>query len=405
MRRLVIFALICWLLPTALQAKSLEDLLVERGVITRAEAQGAASVSAPKVHWNRGTRFEFPDNGFTAGFTTQLQERYTFTDNDEKSGKKNTSSFDLRRARLIVSGTALHNEFSYLLNADFVGAKGSDGAKTTHLRDAYLAWNACDWAEIRMGQYKTFISRQENTSSWRLQFPDRTVASDYFQLGRQGGLSGKFKTDDDMFVLRAGVFNGQSDGEGINRSGIDTKHTGVVEARINPLGKMDAYSETDVDYTEDLALSFGAAYAYSDMNSDIGMGVEDISRNTLSVDASMKVQGFSMNGEFFWANMDADSSRDEPDLLGFYVQAGYFLAPKKFEVAARYGYLDCDNGKGWGECSNTDKINEVGVALNYYWWKHHLKAALAYTFVGKDPVGGGSDINTNKWMFQLSSYF
>lgn len=412
MRKLLVLAAALLIAPAVTQAKTLEDLLVEKGVITKAEAHGATSSSASKVYWNNGTRFEFPDNGFTASFATFLQQRYTFTDNDEEAGRKNTSSFDVKAARIVISGTALNNEFAYHLEPDFSYDGDGDGAYGVELLDAYLTWNACDWAAIKMGQYKTFISRQFNTTDWKLQFPDRTVMSDYFDLGRQAGLSGEFATEDNMFVLSAGIFNGLSDGEGMNRSGVDTKHSGGLAVRINPIGQMDSYAEADVDYTEDFAMSLGAAYMFSNASSDMGLGAEDVDVNSLSFDVNMKVQGFSLNGEFFWSNYDVDSSDDEPDVIGFYIQAGYFLMPKKFEVAARYGLLDCDNDDDAparntvGICNGgIDKVNEVGIALNYYWWKHNLKASLAYTFLNESPVGDGSDVNTNKWMFQLSSYF
>jgi len=412
MRKLLILAAVLLIAPAVARAKSLEDLLVEKGVITKAEARGATSSSASKVYWNNGTRFEFPDSGFTASFATFLQERYTFTDNDEDAGLKNRSSFDVNTARIIISGTALNNEFAYYLEPDF-SYPGRDPNSTSHgvqLLDAYLTWNACDWAAIKMGQYKTFISRQFNTADWKLQFPDRTVVSNYFDHGRQSGLSGQFATEDNMFVLSAGLWNGESDGEGMNISGLDTKHTGGIAVRINPMGKMDAHEEADVNYTEDFALSLGAAYLFSDGNTGIVGGVEDFNMNTISVDAAMKYQGFSLNGEFFWAGFETDSMDDSVNPLGFYAQAGYFLMPKKFEVAARYGYLDCDDGQAGSRngisCAGLDKQNEVGVALNYYWWKHNLKASVYYAFINESPEDeDASDINTNKWMFQLSSYF
>ena len=76
------------------------------------------------------------------------------------------------------------------------------------------------------------------------------------------------------------------------------------------------------------------------------------------------------------------------------------------EVAARYGYLDCDDGTAPGECAGNDNLNEVTVGLNYYWWAHHLKAQVNYSFLNSDIAGpGGADVNTNRWIVQLSSHF
>jgi phosphate-selective porin OprO and OprP len=406
MRKSLIIAAALLLAPAISQAKSLEDLLVEKGVITKAEATSATNSSATKVYWNNGTRFEFPDNGFTAGFATQLQERYTFTDYSEEGGQKNTSSFETIRARLDITGTALHNEFAYRLMPEFAGSSAS-------LRDAYIQWNACDWAELKMGQYKTFLSRQYNSPSWKLLFPDRSLASDAFAWGRNPGLSGAWFTDDKMFVVKAGIFNGTSDGEGMNRPGVDTRHLGVISARVNPIGKIDAYDETDVDYTDDFAMSAGLTYGYGESaNKLVENGPQvKVDDQRLSVDTIMKVQGLSLAGEFFWADLKPKGADDSANPLGFYVQAGYFLMPKKFEVAARYSYLDCDNGKGctgsvYTNGEGIDQINEVTVALNYYFWKNNLKAALAWNFDNEQYINDNKDNNnTNRWMFQVSSYF
>lgn len=406
MRKATLLAALLLLAPAASQAKTLEELLVEKGVITRGEAGGVSDAGASKVYWNKGTRLEFPDTGFTARINTQIQSRYTFTDADEDAGKENTSSFSLRRARLIVSGTALNNEFSYKLQGDFVGNTEDDGTKSPELRDAYLQWNACDeQGGVRFGQFKTQISRQFNTDSYALQFPDRSVVSEFYDLDRQVGAMAFGNWMDGNLNGSAAIFNGQSDGEGINQPGRDTKHTGVLAVRGNVLGKMNAYEEGDIDWTEDPAVNVGAAYAYSDGSNDLGGGVQDVDSHDVSIDANFKWQGWSAHGEFFNKSTRPDvGEKAEP--TGFYAQGGYFVMPKKLEIGARYAYLDCDDGKASGACSGLDKVNEVGATINYYFWKHYLKAQLAYMLVNED---NGSDVdedsNTNKWIFQVSGYF
>ncbi len=405
MRKVTILASLLLLAPAISQAKTLDDLLVEKGVITKAEAQSASGAAASKTYWKDGTRFEFPDSGFTAKLNTFFQTRYGFNDNDEKAGKKNTSSFDINKARIIITGTAMHEEFAYNLTTDFVGTKDSTGARSPDLRDAWLQWNACDWTSVRMGQYKTQVSRQYNTSDHAIQFTDRSIASDFFNLGRSSGATAYFKGGDGSWNASAGIFNGISDGEGINKGGVDTKHTGILAARWNPMGKMNAYEEGDVDWTEEAAVSVGAAYAYSEAMQAAAGG--DVKQHNFSVDANFKSNGWSAHAEYFLEkyNPDADGAETlEP--MGFYAQIGYFLEPKTWEVAARYGLLDCDNGKvSVGMCNGNDKVNEVTAGLNYFWWRHSLKAQLNYVHVNERVLGDGDDVNTNKWIFQLSSFF
>ena len=140
---------------------------------------------------------------------------------------------------------------------------------------------------------------------------------------------------------------------------------------------------------------------------------DDWTTNTASVDANFKMRGLSVHGEFFYENLENDNSalgNLDTDALGFYTQVGYFVAPKKFEIAARYSLVDCDNGTVIGCSVNAQnansKMNEATLSLNYYWWKHHLKGQLAYVYLNESPDNSAfDDVNTNRWLFQLSSYF
>jgi len=404
-KTMVLFASIAAFVPSTLFAKTLEDLLIEKGVITKAEAAHADASSGAKVYWNDGTRLEFPDQGFTTKINTLIQNRYTFTDADESSGAKNTSSFDIKKARIIISGTAMHNEFNYQLETDFVGASGTGGVRQPNVLNVFIAWKPCDPTELKMGQFKTYVSRQFNTSDQYLQFADRSQVSDYFSLGRQVGLGDTTTLSDGMLKINAGIFNGRSDGEGINLPGVDTKHTGVIAVRANPMGQMNPFEEGDVGSTEATAISLGAAYAYSDAHNDLGAGngLESTALHTISVDGNVKSQGFSFHGEFFYNKFDPDfGASSEP--IGFYGQAGYFFEPQTWEVAVRYGMIDCDNGSALGTCSGVDKYHQVTAGLNYHWLKHNMKAQLDYDHIEKDPMSGDS-ISTNRWLVQLSSYF
>lgn len=403
MRKLLILAAGLLVLPAVSNAATLEELLVEKGVITKSEAGAAMHSGDAKVYWNKGTRLEFPDTGFTAKFNTQIQTRYTYTNNEDAD---NTSSFSMRRVRLEVSGTALHGEFSYKMQADFIGDSGDgDGAREPDLRDAYLSWHACDWVEVKMGQFKTAISRQNFNSSYALQFPDRSVASETFSTDRSQGVRVGFAPSEGA-DFGAAIFNGE--GVGRNTANGDTNHMAVIDGRFDIAGDMNPYMEGDIDHTEGTAVNAGFAYGYSESKDDSGL-LDDLKLHRLSVDGNVKTGGFSLHGEFFWADESQDTLAGAAALdatpIGAYVQAGYFLNDK-LELAGRWSIVDCDDGLSTlGECSGggLDDINEAGVSLNYYWWQHYLKAQLAYSNITEGPVSG-SDVDTDRIIFQLSGY-
>jgi hypothetical protein len=436
--------------PSLSHAKTLEELLVEKGIITQGEAantstSGAISYGdsstgmAPKVYYSEGTRIDFPDPGFSMKIRTMLQSRYSFNDEENSAPandpsmypdasyngingtRANTSAFDVVRARIVVEGTALYQEFAYKLEGDFVGT-GNDGnlirdtvggRKEPNLKDAYITWQPCEGWGTQFGQFRTFISRQFRTNDAYLQFADRSVASQANYLGWQQGIAQHGETDDGLIQGSVGVFNGISTNEGINQFAHDTNHTVIGSLRVNPAGKMDAFEEGDVYYTEDLALSFGAAYAYSEAHQDVGLSrEEDISKNHVSADANMKYAGVSVHGEYFYqdgSNQHRSNGLDYA-INGGYIQAGFFLEPEKWEIAGRYSIQDCDNGAAPGMCANRDQIQESAATINYYWWKHALKAQLGYAFINEDFAGitgvnGENEADTNRWSFQVSSYF
>lgn len=385
MRKLSVLAAALLVAPAVSQAATLEDLLVEKGVITKAEAAAAGGASG-KVYYNGGTRFDFPDSGFTMKVNLTLQERYTFTDNDD--GIENTSSFSTEKARLAISGTALNEEFSYYVKTDFIGGENADGSKSHELQDAHITWHACDAAWVRMGQWKTGIGRQFVNGDETAQFAEKAIATDEFALGRQQGLG--VGGDMDSLSWMAAVYNGHSVGEGQNAEGVDTNHTAVVNLRYS-MGEIDPKVEGDIDNTGDHAFTVGAAYAYEE--NDVG-AVDEAEVDTMNVDVMYKYQGFSLAAEYFDRTVDTGS---DVDTDGFYAQAGYFLN-EDWELAARYSMISYDDSE------ELDESSEWAGGVNYYWWKHQMKAQINY-YALTDEDQSGNEVNTDKWMLQLSSWF
>lgn len=397
MRKASILAALLLLTPALSHAKTLEDLLVEKGVISKGEAKEAAGNAPAKVYYNGGTRLDFADAGFTAKINTLLQTRYTFSDNDEDVGDRNTSSFDIHKARLSVGGNAMHEEFAYYLNADF-------SSETSELADGWIQWNGCDWFSVKMGQFKTGVSRQYNESEHMLQFADRSLASDYFDYGRQTGAHFATNLMDGGLELGAGIFNGDSDGEGQNLSGRDTRHLGVVNARYNIMGKGASDGEGDINWTESPAMDIGVAYAHSQSENTFDDVTDQYDADVVNVDVNFKSNGFSVHGEYYVGTAEGDASESEVDVQGFYIQGGYFIKPKTLELAARYSLVDCDDGAAGGVCSGNEHVNNVSASINYHWWKHQMKAQFGYDITSAEPVSTNDNTNSNRWILQLSAY-
>lgn len=374
MHKLGLLAAALLLIPAVSQAKTLDELLAERGVVAKGSHGGSAS--GAKVWYDEGTRFGFPDAGFTMKVNAMIRTRYEYTDDD--SATDETSRFDVNDARIRIEGTALNKEFSYRLETNHTD---SHYETDSDVLEAHITWHACDWLWARMGKQKTGVSRQFNTMVTDMQFADRSFVSDNFFFNREEGLAlgGSF----DGFSWGAAAFNPRTSAD-------NTDHLWVFNARYSH-GDIDPFVEGDVNGTEDFAGSIGVAYAISE--GDTGCTTcsgEDL--DVWNIDLTAKYQGFSFAAEYF------SGDDDVVDEDGWYAQAGYFLMPSELEFAARYQMIDNEDSTG------TDETTGWDFSLNYYWWKHQLKAQVGYSMKSTDPVAGG-DVDVDRFIFQLSSWF
>ncbi len=178
----------------------------------------------------------------------------------------------------------------------------------------------------------------------------------------------------------------------------------VARLQANLMGRA-GYGEGDMAYSETPQMVVGGAYAYNpsiDTSTNnafvgidlanlsvrrqlaalgngrmLGQGVVDFS--TWTLDYAFKYRGFSLQAEYWFRNVirhnkelpcmqtaviggpcTAFAPGQFGNTTGWYVQSGYYLIPRKVEVAARYAWWDPDTRSGG------DLIKEVDVSLNWF---------------------------------------
>jgi phosphate-selective porin OprO and OprP len=367
-------------------AKSLEDVLREKGVITEEDYKEVAKVKPIDYKLGKGFTFTSQDERFQLSLGGRMQFRYTFIDYDSENNTKNdTSQFDAKRVRLWTQGYAYSKNLTYKLEID-PRAYGSDNKKG--LIDAYMDYKIIDEAQVRVGQFKDSFGRQEVTSDGALEFVDRSPVADAFKHGYDIGAMLHGKIAGGLVTYNAGVFGGA--GQTNTRNSNDNAFYGRVA--VNPLGDMP-YSEGDLDVSQKPLLSIGANYLNNTLNkttsgttasfdstasnvsssgwlppsTSFGNARDKIELFSYGGDLAFKWMGFSLQGEYLLGEAEARHGNQKQRAQGYYAQAGYMIIPRTLEAAFRYSYLDKNRDV------DNNLITETIGAVSYYFDKHNLK--------------------------------
>jgi phosphate-selective porin OprO/OprP len=400
-------------------AKSLEDVLKEKEVITEEEYKEVTKSSPISYQLGKGFTFKTPDNKFSLSLGARLQARYTyFYKDDVNAPVEDVSEWRIRRMKMFMTGHAYTPNLTYKLQVNFV-----DGGSSKLLEDAFLNYKFVNEAQILGGQDKVPFARQELTSSGAQQFVDRSNATDTFKVGRDTGVMFHGKAFDSFVTYNLGWYGG------VGQSTLRTSTDNAYAARIclNPLGDMP-YSESDLDRSEKPLVSIGGNY-YRDTlkatrtgttttletnnlsfasssgwlgrssNLNLFTTTEKVDIDTFGADVAFKWMGFSAQGEYFFGQANGRDTETEIKAEGFYAQAGYLLIPKHLEIAARYSYVDPNQDV------EEDLQTEIQGAVSYYFYKHNLKIQADVSRITKENGAGRSDTEDMQYRLQAQIIF
>ena len=383
---------------------------------------------APKldIGYKKGFYLKTLDDKFSVKLRNRIQFKYAYNDLDW--GIEDDSSFDHRRIRTELSGHAYDENIKY----HFEWESSSDDVE---LLDAYVDITHVPWANIWMGQGKVY-SRQVLTSGTTLQMIDRSVISDEFSFQddkrKRGVAIHSDKILDGKIDYLFGVYNPQ------NKFTDNTINTMLYIARSSyyPFGPYESYKESDWEYTETFKAHIGGGIGFEQIGENSGASGQSFSftfgDNRDEVDQTQilgefgfKYKGLSLVGEYHYRKrklLDALESGDPGAELGavsdgaalrdhgLFVQGGYFVVPKKLEIAGRYElFVPDDDYAGLnaaGVAFYDYKTYEAGI--NYFIHGRDHKVQLNYRSVNYDghyrSLGLGS-IHQNEILMQYQIYF
>jgi hypothetical protein len=361
---------------------------------------------APNLNtgYKEGFYLETLDKKFRLNISGRLQFRYEFLDRDE--GGEDTSSFLVRRARLGFKGHTFGPNIKYQVQAAF------DEGKDAHLLDYYFNMTHIPAMNVQFGQYKVPFNRHRVTSSAELQLIDRSEANEVFNLNRQIGITlHSQKLLDEKFEYAFGFYNGSSvtdrgASDGKNKESNDNnKHLFLLRAAYNPFGEF-GYSEGDLEYSETLKATIGGAVGFSSDEIEIGGSEEDVDTTRVVGELGLKYRGFSFLTEGYYRHRDAGKlagaiSRENIVDTGFFTQAGYFIIPKRLELAGRFSLVDFDDNVFFDDL---DTVREYTGGLNYFFNGHRNKLQASVVKI-EDDLHTGKDEDAYKFQLQYQIYF
>jgi phosphate-selective porin OprO and OprP len=386
-------------------AKTLEDVLKEKGVITEEDYKDVTKSRPVDYKLGEGFTFTSPDEKFRTSFGSCLQLRYTLLDNDDVNNNgsgQDQSKFELRRIKLFFNGYAYSKDLTYKLQINFANLQGgSISSGNGLLEETWVNYRLLDEVQFRFGQDKVQFARQFITSSAAQQFVDQSVVTNAFAPGYDTGLMVHGKIAGGLVNYNIAGYGGL----GQNTFRATTDNAFAARLTVNPLGDVK-YSESDVEYSEKPLVSVGANFFRDTLNGPetnklgftdsskgwfgIGNGLfaaarristgEAVDFNTAGLDAVFKWRGLSAQGEYFIGQADGATTKNSVRAQGFYAQAGYFVIPKQLELAARYSYIDPNR-----DVSGDHWVESTG-AVSWYINNHNLKLQADYTNVHKQNL-------------------
>ncbi len=352
-----------------------------------------------KAKKGRDLTFQTADSNYKLRmrFFGQFLANYTDPDTDEEG-----LGFSVRNLWLIWDGNAFAPWMKYTVQYDLAGGG---------LKDMRLSFAKNKAFVPTVGQYKVPFSREFLTSITALQLVGTSIIDDYFRYGRDigGGVYGFL--GDGMIRYDAGVFQGEGANTKNDKNDTGMLWAGRVQAAIIG-GKAKSVKE---NFAKRPTLTVAAAVAGidvedgSDGNIGIPSGERDLESGrvtSFTADINYRDPRFNLTGEYVgrWADPD-DAGVGTAYDSGFRVQGGFFLIPKKIELASRYAMVMFDDDANVLGGNDLDNVWTFTQGLSYYLSSNHRwKVQLDYTFQREEDLAG---VESDESMVraQVQTYF
>jgi phosphate-selective porin OprO/OprP len=333
----------------------------------------------------------YANDDITVSWGGRIMIDWGWFDKDDNYPVSSEDGTEIRRARFFSKGT-LYGTVDWKLQLDFAGGDAD-------FADAYMRWQS-GWGDVLVGHFKEPMGLEELTSSRFITFMERSMMTEAMIPGRNSGF---MLTDTIGEATNWGLFFGRETDDFGNDTG-DGEY--VYTGRLAHWFAMG-------DQGDGIHVGAGASWRNSQddkrtrtrpeahlLNRIIDSGANTSTDGALYYNLSTAwVRGpLSLQGEYTGGQVkdwSASASGDDVDIMGYYVQASYFLTGERrphkanrgnfdrvkpienwdgkslkgaWELALRYSAVNFDDGNFVNSTTGNQgaKSGAITLGLNYY---------------------------------------
>ena len=357
------------------------------------------------MFWKEGLRMETPDKEFALKVGGRIMMDGTWVSEDrgiKTNVGEQEDGVEFRRARMNLRGR-IYGNVEYKLQLDFAGGDAE-------LKDVYIALPDLPLGQLKMGHFKEPFGLEELTSSKNITFLERVISS--VDPARNTGIMLHDNFCDQRVTWAAGVFritddNGMlQDDDGYSVTGRLTGLPLYEDKGASLLHLGAAYSHRD-SANNSVTLRARPEAHQLDYFIDTGAIPSD-DTDVIGLESACVCGPLSLQGEYFFVDVNRRSGASSVDFDGYYGQVSYFLTgeqrryrkptgtfgrirPDKnygheggmgaWEVAARFSSIDLNDGNIAG-----GKMDNLTAGLNWY-LNPNTRFMWNYIHSDKDGIG------------------
>lgn len=346
----------------------------------------AHAQAAPNVGYEKGFFIKTDDEQFKLTLNGRFQPYFGF---QKKTGQNQVLSFFLRRANLgFKANIAEVVKMGFTLQHDMTDvslANASTTFATVNVIAASVSVDVIPEFTVAVGMVGLPLDLIGNMSSnWFVLTEAPITSTQTDGLKAQTPLRSSFGVSDGLGVNLSGgywkwyysasVINGAESNYTMN---LNRKMSYGFATGFNILGDSGAPSGlTDFACSDTPQLTVNAGTQYQSSRTDTNTAANIKYIWTSSLGTSLRWGGFALTTEGYYRKTRITSigtavwSRPRLTDVGYYAAAGYYVIPKKFEVAAQVGQIfrQGPDNDSW----------QFGGGLNWYIFDDNLKMQLAY---------------------------